>query len=410
MNAISTFYVSRIREDFPVLDQMVNGKALVYFDNAATSQKPKKVIKALSDYYLNDNANIHRGIHSLAERATANYEATRKSVASFINASEEEVIFTRGTTEGINLVAQAYGLKFIQKGDHIIISELEHHSNIVPWQILCEKTGAHLKVIRINEKGELDLEHFQELLSERTAFVSVNYISNSLGTINPVKRIVELSHEHEAKVLIDAAQASHHQQIDVKDLNVDFLAFSSHKMYGPTGVGILYGKRRLLEEMDPYQSGGEMIREVSFEKTTYNEIPYKFEAGTPNIGDVIAFSKAIEFITDIGFDNIQEHENNLLQASTDLLSNVPGFVPYGTAAIKTSVISFNIENIHPFDLGQMLDAKGIAVRTGHHCTQPLMTKFGIEGTVRASYAVYNTLEEVTYFVENLYEIVKRLTR
>jgi cysteine desulfurase/selenocysteine lyase len=399
--------IAAIRKQFPILDQEVNGKALVYFDNAATSQKPQSVIDALTHYYNFDNANIHRGIHTLAERATTAFEDTRKAVASFINANEaEEIIFTKGTTEGINLVASTYGRKFIGEGDEIIISELEHHSNIVPWQILCEEKGAILKVIPVNEKGELVISEYDKLLSKKTKLVAVNYISNALGTINPVKEIIEKAHAVDAKVFIDAAQAAPHARMDVQDLDCDFLAFSAHKVYGPTGVGALYGKRNLLESMPPYQGGGEMIKEVSFSGTSYNDIPYKFEAGTPNIAEVIAFKAAIDFVEELTQEAIAQHEEELMAYANQLLNKVEGFRPIGTADKKASVISFLIDGVHPFDLGQILDAKGIAVRTGHHCAQPLMEIFKIEGTVRASFSVYNTKEEIKYFVESLKSAIK----
>ncbi|XOV94391.1 MAG: aminotransferase class V-fold PLP-dependent enzyme [Bacteroidota bacterium] len=403
--------MDEIRKAFPILHQEVNGKPLIYFDNAATSQKPKQVIDALKKYYEFDNANIHRGIHTLAERATSAYEATRKTVSEFINSNEvEEIIFTKGTTEGINLVAQAYARKFLNKGDEIIISHLEHHSNIVPWQMVCEQTGAKLKVIPINDKGELMIDAYLDLLSEKTKIVSVNYISNSLGTINPVKEIISAAHKHGAVVLIDAAQAVPHLKLDMQDLDADFLSFSGHKMYGPTGVGVLYGKRRLLESMDPYQGGGEMIKEVSFEKTTYGEIPHKFEAGTPNIADVVALKAAIDFIKETGYSFIQEQEAALLNHANEILLAIPGLVPYGQAEHKASVFSFNVEGIHPFDIGMWLDAKGIAVRTGHHCTQPLMDRFKIEGTIRASMAIYNTIEEVDCLGEALEDIIKKFKK
>ncbi|MBV6642651.1 MAG: cysteine desulfurase [Cyclobacteriaceae bacterium] len=408
--AVSTS-VEQIRKEFPVLHQEVNGKPLIYFDNAATAQKPKAVLDALSHYYEYDNANIHRGIHTLAERATSAYEDTRKSVGKFVNANEtEEIIFTKGTTEGINLVAQAYGRKFLKDGDEIIISQLEHHSNIVPWQILADQTGAVVKIIPINEKGELLLEEYRKLLSEKTKILAVNYISNSLGTINPVKEIISLAHDAGAVTLIDAAQAAPHHPLDVQDIDCDFLAFSAHKMYGPTGVGALYGKRRLLESMDPYQGGGEMIKEVTFEKTTYNDIPYKFEAGTPNIADVVALKAAIEFIQSIGYTFIHDHEELLLNHANKVLLDIPGMTPYGQASEKASVFSFNIDGVHPFDIGMWLDAKGIAVRTGHHCTQPLMDWLRIEGTVRASMAIYNTIEELDIFAEALKDIVKKFKK
>lgn len=399
--------IDEIRKKFPILHQEVNGKPLVYFDNAATSQKPQSVIDALTHYYNKDNANIHRGIHTLAERATTAFEETRKAVAGFVNAAEkEEIIFTKGTTEGINLVASTFGRKFIGAEDEIIISGLEHHSNIVPWQILCEEKGAVLKVIPVNAHGELIIEEYEKLITDRTKLVAVNYISNALGTINPVKEIIEKAHQLGAKVLIDAAQAAPHAKIDVQDLDCDFLALSAHKVYGPTGVGALYGKRALLEAMPPYQGGGEMIKEVSFKGTTYNDIPYKFEAGTPNIGEVVAFKAAIEFVEELGQDTIAAYESELLDYANERLSEVDGFTPVGTSRHKASVISFLIEGVHPFDLGQLLDAKGIAVRTGHHCAQPLMDVFKIEGTVRASFAVYNTKEEIKYFVDALKSIVK----
>ena len=399
--------IEAIRKQFPILHQEVNGKPLVYFDNAATSQKPQCVIDALTHYYNTDNSNIHRGIHTLAERATTAFEDTRKTVAKFLNANEvEEVIFTKGTTEGINLVASTFGRKFIKKGDEIIVSALEHHSNIVPWQILSEEKGAILKVIPVNEKGELLFGEYVKLLTDKTKLVSVNYISNALGTINPVKEIITEAHKVGAKVLIDAAQAAPHVKMDVKALDCDFLAFSAHKVYGPTGVGALYGKRSILESMPPYQGGGEMIKDVSFSGTTYNDIPYKFEAGTPNIGEVIAFKSAIDFVEDLGQENIAQYEDELMAYANDLLKEVDGFTPVGTADKKASVISFLIEGVHPFDLGQLLDARGIAVRTGHHCAQPLMEFFNIEGTVRASFSVYNTKEEIKYFVDSLKAVIK----
>jgi len=399
--------VEKIRELFPVLHQKVNGRDLVYFDNAATSQKPQVVIEALVNYYKNDNANIHRGIHTLAERATKAYENTRNLAKAFINAnSEQEIIFVRGVTEAINLVASSYGKAFINAGDEIIISGLEHHSNIVPWQILCEEKKAILKVIPVTEAGELDITVYSKLLTNRTKLVAVNHASNSLGTINPIKTVIDLAHQAGAVVLIDGAQAGAHLEIDVQALNCDFYCLSSHKMYGPTGTGILYGKKELLEKMPPYQGGGEMIKEVTFEKTTYNELPYKFEAGTPNIADVIAFGSAIEFITELGKENIARHEHELLQYATEKVSLLPSVRLVGTAKEKVSVLSFVIEGIHPFDIGQMLDARGIAVRTGHHCTQPLMERMGIEGTVRASFAVYNTKKEIDQLVEGLERVIK----
>jgi cysteine desulfurase/selenocysteine lyase len=400
--------INKIRESFPILHQEVNGKPLVYFDNAATTQKPKQVIKALQKYYEVDNSNIHRGAHTLASRSTDYFEQTRILIKDFINApSPEEVIFTKGTTESINLVATSFGRKFIQEGDEIIISTLEHHSNIVPWQILCEEKGAVLKIIPVYDNGELDLEAYQQLLSEKTRLVAVVHASNALGTINPVKEMIELAHSFGAKFLLDGAQSTAHLEVDVQELNCDFLTFSAHKIYGPTGVGVLYGKRELLEAMPPYQAGGEMIKEVSFRKTTYNTIPYKFEAGTPNIADVIAFGEAIRFVNQLGKQRIREHENRLLKYANEKCAGIKGFVPIGTAKEKVSVLSFVINNMHPFDVGMMLDASGIAVRTGHHCTQPLMERLKIEGTVRASFAVYNNMEEIDRLAESLTKIAKR---
>lgn len=388
------------------MHQKVNGRDLVYFDNAATTQKPASVIAALSGYYEGYNANIHRGIHTLAEKATRAYEDTRAAARQFINAAhEEEIIFTRGVTESINLVASSYGRGFINAGDEIIISALEHHSNIVPWQFVCESRGALLKVIPVSDEGVIDISSYKKLLSPKTKLVALNHASNSLGTINPVKEIIRLAHEAGAVVLIDGAQAAAHLEIDVQDLDCDFYAISSHKMYGPTGTGFLYGKKHLLEAMPPYQGGGEMIKDVTFAKTTYNDLPYKFEAGTPNIGDVVALRTAIEFIQRLGKDNMAAHEHELLQYATERVSAIKGIRLIGTAPQKVSVLSFVVDGIHPFDIGQMLDARGIAVRTGHHCTQPLMDRMGIEGTVRASFAVYNTKKEIDSLVEGLERIV-----
>ncbi|WPR77856.1 cysteine desulfurase [Algoriphagus sp. NG3] len=399
--------IAKIREQFPVLNQEVHGKPLVYFDNAATTQKPQSVLDALTNYYSRDNSNIHRGAHALADRATRYYEETRDSIRQFINARESaEIIFTKGTTEGINLVASTFGRKYIGEGDEIIISALEHHSNIVPWHMLCEEKGAVLKVIPINEAGEIILEEFEKLLTPNTKLVSIVHASNALGSINPVKKIIDSAHAVGAKVLLDGAQSSSHLPIDVQDLDCDFFAFSAHKLYGPTGLGCLYGKREIFESMPPYQGGGEMIKEVTYEKTTYNEIPFKFEAGTPNIADVIAFKSALEFINGLGKDAIKAHEDELLAYANELLLPIKGFVPIGTAKEKVSVISFNINAMHPYDVGMMLDANGFAVRTGHHCTQPLMKRLGIEGTVRASFSVYNSKSEI----EKLAESVTRIAR
>jgi cysteine desulfurase/selenocysteine lyase len=397
--------VNAIRSLFPILHQEVNGHPLIYFDNAATTQKPVAVLDAIQQYYEKDNSNIHRGAHTLADRATRQYEETRESVRSLLNAREAaEVIFTKGTTESINLVAKTFGSKFIQKGDEILISTLEHHSNIVPWQMLCEQNGAILKVIPITDSGELILEEFEKLLSSKTKLVSIVHASNALGTINPVKTIIAAAHAVGAKVLLDGAQSASHLEVDVQDLDCDFLAFSAHKLYGPTGLGVLYGKRELLEEMPPFLGGGEMIREVTFEKTTYNTIPFKFEAGTPSIAEVIAFKPALDFIFTTGKKQILAHENDLLDYATGILRDVKGLIPVGTAPEKVAVFSFNIQSMHPYDVGQLLDAKGIAVRTGHHCTQPLMRRLGLEGTVRASFAVYNTREEVDVFAQAVSKI------
>jgi cysteine desulfurase/selenocysteine lyase len=397
--------LDQIRSLFPVLHQEVHGKPLIYLDNAATTQKPQSVLDALSNYYSHDNSNIHRGAHALADRATGYYEDTRESVRYFIKARESaEVIFTKGTTESINLVAKTFGEKHIAKGDEIIISTLEHHSNIVPWQMLCEAKGAILKIIPINESGEIIFEEFEKLLSTKTKMVSIVHASNALGTINPVRKIIEAAHQVGAKVLLDGAQSTSHLEINVQDLDCDFLAFSAHKLYGPTGLGVLYGKREVLEDMPPFLGGGEMIKEVSFEKTTYNDIPFKFEAGTPNIADVIAFKSSLEFFDQLGKSAIKEHEDQLLHYAVELLTPIKGFTPVGTASEKVSVLSFNLLGMHPFDVGMMLDANGIAVRTGHHCTQPLMRRLGLEGTVRASFAAYNTKNEVEKLAESVAKI------
>lgn len=408
MNGTTTTLVnvSQIRQQFPVLTRKVNGRPLIYFDNAATSQKPLQVIDALVDYYKNFNANIHRGIHTLAEEATKAYENTRELAQKFINASSsQEIIFVRGVTEGINLVAASFGRAFLKKNDEVIISGLEHHSNIIPWQLTCELTGAKLRVIPVTDTGELDIDSYQQILNDRTKIVAVNHASNSLGTINPIKKIISMAHQVGAVVLIDGAQAGAHLHIDVQDLDCDFYCLSSHKMYGPTGTGILYGKKHLLEQMPPYQGGGEMIKEVTFIKSTWNELPYKFEAGTPNIADVIAYGKAIEFILQTGREAIGQYEQSLLQYATEKISRLPRVRIIGNAPKKVSVLSFVVNGLHHFDIGQLLDARGIAVRTGHHCTQPLMDRYGIEGTVRASFAVYNTLEEIDALEDGLRRII-----
>jgi cysteine desulfurase/selenocysteine lyase len=403
----TVFDVAEIRKDFPILNQKIHGKPLVYFDNAATTQKPQSVIQALTAYYTEFNANIHRGIHTLAEKATAEYEATRDIVRQFINAAHrEEIVFTRGTTESINMVAATFGRQNIKAGDEVLISGMEHHSNIVPWQMLCEEKGATLKVIPVTDTGELDLDAFDKLLSEKTKIVAVVYVSNSMGTINPVPYIIEKAHQYGSKVLVDGAQASAHLDINVQELNVDFYAFSSHKVYGPTGVGVLYGKKALLEAMPPYQGGGEMIKDVTFEKTTYNELPYKFEAGTPNIADTVAFKAALEYINTLTKPVIAEYEYELLTYATEALVDIPGLRIIGTAKEKISVISFVVKGVHHQDIGIILDTQGIAVRTGHHCTQPLMDRFGIPGTSRASFAMYNTKEEIDKLVQGLHKVIK----
>lgn len=398
--------IEGLRKEFPILDQQINNHPLVYFDNAATSQKPRAVIRALTDYYSHYNANIHRGIHTLAEKATHAFEDTRKVARQFINApSAEEVIFTRGTTESINLVASAYGRAFLTEGDEVVISALEHHSNIVPWQLICQERKAVLKVIPVSERGEIELDALSQLITGKTKIIAINHASNSLGTINPVETIIKMGHDAGAVVLIDGAQAGAHLDIDVQKLNCDFYCLSAHKMYGPTGAGILYGKRALLEQMPPYQAGGEMISNVTFDKTTYNELPYKFEAGTPNIADVVAFKSAMEFILALGRHAIHFHEQDLLTYATRKLQKLERLRIIGQASQKVAVVSFVIEGVHPFDIGQMLDARGVAVRTGHHCTQPLMDRLGLEGTVRASFAVYNTRGEIDQLAEGLERII-----
>lgn len=408
--AIQTgFDVLSVRQQFPILNREVKGKPLVYFDNAATSQKPQVVIDALVDYYTRFNANIHRGIHTLAEEATAAYETTRDKARDFIGASSrEEIIFTRGTTEGINLVAYAWGRQNLKAGDEVIVSAMEHHSNIVPWQVLCEEKDAVLRVIPIDDNGELIMDEFTKLLGERTKLVSVVHASNSLGTINPVKQIIEAAHKAGALVMIDGAQSSVHLNIDVRELDCDFFAFSAHKLYGPTGVGVLYGKKHILDSMNVFQGGGEMIREVCFEKTTFNDLPYKYEAGTPNIADVVAFGAALDFIDSIGKDLVRQHEEELLYYATRRLGEIPGLHIVGRAAKKVSLVSFRVENVHPQDLGILLDNRGIAVRTGHHCTQPVMDRFGIPGTTRASFAIYNTKEEIDALIAGLEKAIKVL--
>lgn len=406
---VSGFNIAAIRTDFPVLDQQVNGKPLIYFDNAATTQKPKPVLEALQHYYQTDNANIHRGIHALAERATAAYEDTRKKIAQFLNApSTEQVILTSGTTESINLVAQTFGRLFIQKGDQLLISNLEHHSNIVPWQMIAEEKGAEIKVIPVLENGELDMAAYKSLLNNKVKLVAVNHVSNAIGTINPIKEMIDAAHVVGAKILIDGAQSVAHFEIDVQALDMDFLAFSAHKLFGPTGVGVLYGKRDLLEAMPPYKGGGEMIKEVSFAGTTYNELPYKFEAGTPNIADVIAFGASFDYLASLPKNAIWEQEKALLDYATQKLQAIQGLRIVGQATQKIAVISFVIDGVHPQDIGVLLDKYGIAIRTGHHCAQPLMQRFDLVGTCRASFAFYNTREEIDAFVTALQKVLTML--
>jgi cysteine desulfurase/selenocysteine lyase len=393
--------VQNIRNDFPILTRKVNGNPLVYFDNAATSQTPKQVIDVIVDYYQSYNANIHRGVHSLSQEATDAYEMARLKLQSHFNAKNaHEIIFTSGTTHGINLVASGFST-LLQADDEVIVSALEHHSNIVPWQMLCEKTGAKLKVIPMNQEGELVMSEFDSLLSSKTKLVFVNHISNALGTINPIKYIIDKAHEVNAAVLIDGAQACPHLKPNVQALNVDFYVASAHKMYGPTGVGLLYGKEEWLTKLPPYQGGGEMISEVTFEKTTYAKLPHKFEAGTPNVCGGIAFGAAIDYLNNIGFDAIESYETELLQYATRKLLEIDGLIIYGTSNRKTSVISFNVNGIHPYDIGSILDKMGVAVRTGHHCAQPIMDYYQISGTVRASFSFYNTKKEIDIFIKSL---------
>lgn len=395
---ITPFEVNLIREQFPALDQPVYGKSLIYLDNGATAQKPQVVIDAIHQYYNKDNSNIHRGVHYLSQKATTQYEEARTIIQEYINAElSEEVLFTKGTTDGINLVANSFG-ELLSEGDEIIITAMEHHSNIVPWQMLCERKGCVLRVIPINDRGELIMEEFEAMLSEKTKLVATTHISNTLGTINPVQEMAAKAHAVGAKILIDGAQSIQHMKVDMQDLDCDFYVFSGHKVFGPTGVGILYGKKSILDEMPPYQGGGDMIAKVTFEKTTYNELPHKFEAGTPHIAGGICLGTAIKYLSEQDMEGIQRHEKELAEYAQERLSSFEGMRLIGTAKEKTSVVSFIVEGIHPFDLGTLLDKQGIAVRTGHHCTQPLMDIYNIPGTVRASFAFYNTKEEVDTFI------------
>ena len=401
--------IESIRNDFPILNTKVNGNQLVYFDNAATSQTPNCVIESISDYYKNLNSNIHRGVHKLSQLATEKYEESRKKFKKHLNASStSEIIFTSGTTHSINLISNGF-IKFLKKNDEIIVSQLEHHSNIVPWQMLCEKTGAIMKVIPMNEKGELDISKFSSLLSNKTKVVFVNHVSNALGTVNPIKTIIDKSHQAGAAVLIDGAQAAPHFEIDVRKLDVDFYVCSAHKLCGPTGVGILYGKKEWLENLPPYQGGGEMIDQVSFEKSTYADLPNKFEAGTPNISGVIASGIALDYINKLGLTNIKEYEDYLLDYATSKLKEIDGIKIFGESKTKVSVISFNIGKVHPYDIGSVIDNLGIAVRTGHHCAQPIMDYFDIPGTIRISFSFYNTVDEINILIEALKRASKMLS-
>ena len=402
-----SFDVLRIRQDFPILKRKIRGKPLVYLDNAASSQKPKAVIDAITRLYSEDYANVHRGVHELSQRSTEAYEGARLKVRRFINAgSEREIIFVRGATEAVNLVAQTYGRVQVRAGDEVLITTMEHHSNIVPWQILCEEKGAHLRVAPINDRGELILDELEKLLGPRTRLLALAHVSNALGTINPVREIIRMAHQRDVPVLLDGAQAVPHMAIDVRELDVDFYAFSSHKMFGPSGVGVLYGKEALLEAMPPYQSGGDMISSVTFEKTTYNRLPYKFEAGTPNIADVVGLGAAIDYLDGIGMEAIGAYEHELLDYGTQALSEIPGLELVGTAREKAAVLSFTLEGVHPHDVGTILDQDGIAVRTGHHCAQPVMDRFGIPATARASLALYNTKAELDLLVAGIHKVME----
>ena len=401
------FDVARVRQDFPILSAKVHGKPLVYFDNGATSQKPQCVIDAIDRYYRAQNSNIHRGVHHLSEQATAAYEAARGKLRGFINASsDKEIIFVRGTTEAINLVAQSYGRAFLRAGDEIIVSAMEHHSNIVPWQMLCEQVGAKLRVVPINHDGEIVMEEYQRLLNDKTKFVSVTHVSNALGTVVPVKEMIALAHARGVPVLLDGAQAVPHLKVDVRDLDCDFYAFSGHKMFGPTGVGVLYGRAELLEKMPPYQGGGDMISLVTFEKTHYNVLPYKFEAGTPNIADGIALGAAVDYLARLDWPAVSAHEDELLRYATEALGKIPALRIIGTAKNKAGVLSFVFDHVHAHDVGTILDQEGVAVRAGHHCAMPVMQRFGVPATSRASFAFYNTIEEIDVLVRAIDRVLK----
>lgn len=404
-NSSPLFQVEKVRGDFPILEKKIYGKPLVYLDNAASTQKPHSVIESINRVYREEYANVHRGVHWLSEQTTLRYEQAREKVRHFINAKEaREIIFVKGTTEAINLVAQSFSKKHITRGDEIILSRMEHHSNIVPWQMVCEQTGAHIRVCPIHENGELNLHEFEKLLCAKTRIVSITHVSNTLGTVNPIEKIIPMAHAQGAVVLVDGAQAVAHKRVDVQALNCDFYAFSGHKLYGPSGIGVLYGKAALLEDMPPYQGGGNMIRSVSFEKTVYNDIPLKFEAGTPPIASTIGLAASIDYLTQLDFAGAMAHEDDLLMLATENLKAIPGLKIWGTAPQKISVLSFTLEGIHPHDVGTILDREGIAVRAGHHCTQPLMEFFGIPATVRASFAFYNTTEEVKELVLGIQKV------
>lgn len=405
MDQAKIFDIDTIRQDFPILHQEVNNKPLIYFDNAATTQKPQAVIDKVNEIYSIKNSNIHRGVHYLSAQLTEEYENAREQVRAFINArSTREIIFTSGTTHSINAIAYSFGEKYIRAGDEIIIAELEHHANIVPWQVLCERKDARLRVVPINDRGEIIMEEYEKLLSEKTKIVAINHISNSLGTINDVKKITYLAHQQDIPVLVDGAQSIQHQKVDVQELDCDFFTFSGHKIYGPNGTGVLYGKEKWLEALPPYQTGGEMIHKVTFERTTYNSLPFKFEAGTPNYVGAIGMAEALKYLQKTGLDEVGAHENELLNYATSRLEEIPDLTIYGTASEKISVISFLIGNIHHYDTGMVLDKLGVAVRTGHHCTEPLMNHFGIEGTVRCSFAMYNTKDEIDHLYDALIKV------
>ncbi len=409
VTAQQAFDIEKIRKDFPLLEQEMNGKPIIFLDSAASSQKPAQVIDRLNDYYRTGHANVHRGVYQLSQEATTAFEEARELVRQFINApSEKEVIFVRGCTEGINLVASSYGRKFINQGDAVLITAMEHHSNIVPWQMICEEREAELRVAPVNDAGEIDLDALYELLDERVKIVSLVHVSNALGTVNPVKAIIDRAHELNIPVLVDGAQAIPHTQVDVQALDADFYTFSGHKMFGPTGIGVLYGKEEWLEQMPPYHGGGEMIKTVTFEKTTYNELPHKFEAGTPDISGVIGLGEAVKYMQSVGYENISRHEHELLTYATEQLEKIEGLRIIGTAREKASVVSFLVDGVHPYDLGAILDKLGIAVRTGHHCTQPLMARYEIPGTVRASFAFYNNKADIDALVAGINRAVLML--